>query len=148
MKITVSLLFVGSLLLFTSCSNKGKRKSMPTGIPIETEITSTQPFEEVKEPEEPIREIEEVLVPIQEIPVNPSHYFVITGSFRNPDNAENFQKQLSSEGFVPVLLRNDAGLYRVSVLATDQIFQAREEILRIRSRYPKYNDVWLLIQKK
>jgi hypothetical protein len=45
-------------------------------------------------------------------------------------------------------MRNEAGLYRVSALATNDVTAARAEVMRIRSRFPKYNDVWLLISKK
>jgi len=45
------------------------------------------------------------------------------------------------------LLKNEAGLYRVSVMATDDIISARNEIGRIRSKFPSYSDTWLLIRK-
>jgi hypothetical protein len=46
------------------------------------------------------------------------------------------------------LMRNEAGLYRVSVLATDDVAIARARVLEIRSQFPKYKDVWLLISKR
>ncbi len=45
------------------------------------------------------------------------------------------------------MLKNDAGLYRVSVMGTDDLIVAREEIGRIRDQFPEYSDTWLLIQK-
>jgi hypothetical protein len=44
--------------------------------------------------------------------------------------------------------KNEIGFFRVSVLATEEITHARDEIRRIRNILPKYFDTWLLIQKK
>jgi len=70
------------------------------------------------------------------------------GSFRNPRNFTKYQGKLLKEGFSSEILRNEEGLYRVSVLATDEINVARDDIRRIRNIFPKYFDTWLLIQKK
>ncbi|MBR8535232.1 SPOR domain-containing protein [Carboxylicivirga sediminis] len=74
-------------------------------------------------------------------------YYVIIGSFRVLENAQNYKKQLSGEGFLPVLLENENGLYRVSVSAYNDEMPARERISAIRSKYDKYDDVWLLIRR-
>ena len=75
-------------------------------------------------------------------------YFVITGSFRQRTNAMTFQEQIGMKGFHSSLLKNDEGLFRVSVMATDNIESARNEIYRIRKKYPEYADTWLLISEK
>jgi cell division protein FtsN len=74
-------------------------------------------------------------------------YYVIIGSFRVLENAQNYKKQLISEGFTPVLMENENGLYRVSVAAYNDEAEARQRIAEIRSKYNKYSDVWLLIRK-
>ena len=74
-------------------------------------------------------------------------YYVIIGSFRVLENAQNYKQQLIEEGFMPVLLENENGLYRVSVSAYNDEMPARNKIGNIRSKYEKYNDVWLLIRK-
>lgn len=74
-------------------------------------------------------------------------YYVIIGSFRVLDNAQNYKKQLINEGFLPVLLENENGLYRVSVSAYNDEMPARERISSIRGKYDKYDDVWLLIRR-
>jgi cell division protein FtsN len=74
-------------------------------------------------------------------------YYVIIGSFRVLDNARNYKTQLLSEGFTPVLLENENGLYRVSVAAYNDETPARTRINNIRTKYEKYADVWLLIRK-
>jgi len=74
-------------------------------------------------------------------------YYVIIGSFRVLENAKNYKQQLIKEGFTPVLMENEDGLYRVSVAAYNVEGSARQKIAEIRSKYQKYGDVWLLIRK-
>ncbi len=74
-------------------------------------------------------------------------YYVIIGSFRVLENAKNYKQELIKEGFAPVLMENEDGLYRVSVAAYNVESSAREKIAEIRSKYKKYSDVWLLIRK-
>jgi len=79
---------------------------------------------------------------------DPSRFFVIIGSFRYPENAKKYQMQILTEGFNSEILRNEAGLYRVSVMSTNEIAAAREDIRRLRRTFPEYSETWLLIQKK
>ncbi|WP_439184796.1 SPOR domain-containing protein [Carboxylicivirga taeanensis] len=74
-------------------------------------------------------------------------YYVIIGSFRVLENAQNYKRQLLNEGFLPVLLENENGLYRVSVSAYNEEDPARKRIGAIRTEYDKYDDVWLLIRR-
>ena len=74
-------------------------------------------------------------------------YYVIIGSFRVLENAKNYKQQLIKEGFSPVLMENENGLYRVSVAAYNDESEARSKIAAIRANYKKYSDVWLLIRK-
>ena len=130
------------LVILSSCSgvNKSLKKSGPD--------TRTRETESVNTPEIPITEKEEKLVPVDNQLPDPGKYFVVIGSFRNPDNARKFQQHISRDGFGSELLRNDLGLYRVCTMTSDDSETARTEIRRIRRLYPDYSDVWLLIQKK
>lgn len=110
--------------------------------PAVTEIPKEKPVEK------PIVEVEEKLAPIDNVIPDPDSYFVIIGSFRNPVNARNYQKQIEKDGFSSSLLRNESGLYRVSVMSSNDILVARKEIKRIREKFAKYSDTWLLIQVK
>lgn len=74
-------------------------------------------------------------------------YYVILGSFKVLENARNFRQQLINESFLPSILENEEGLYRVSVSSYDDEQMARQRIASIRERYEKYSDLWLLIQK-
>lgn len=102
--------------------------------------------EEVEEA--PIMEREETIVEIEEEPPVDYLYFVIIGSFRNKDNAMKYQSQIGEKGFSSILMKNEEGFYRVSVMSTDDIKDAREEIRRIRTGYPEHADTWLLIRKR
>ena len=138
MRILIYFIF-GSLLLSSSCERKNKR-------PAENSIPK---IEEKTVPVEsnPIREVEEKLVANNNKLPNPHRYFVIIGSFRKPDNANKYQRQILQKGFSSEILKNEVGLYRVSVLATNDTKEAIKEIRRIWRVFPEYSDTWLLIQK-
>ncbi len=74
-------------------------------------------------------------------------FFVIIGSFRNKNNAENYKQEMIAKGFVPVILLSETGLHRVSVNSYQQELQARERIMQIRRSFPEHEDTWLLIRK-
>lgn len=99
-------------------------------------------------PSTPIREVEEKLVPIEEKAPDPHSYFVVIGSFKDPQNAKEHQAIVLKDGFRSEILKNEAGLYRVSVMATDDVTAARAEVRRIWARFPAYSDTWMLISKK
>ncbi|ASB50934.1 SPOR domain-containing protein [Alkalitalea saponilacus] len=75
-------------------------------------------------------------------------YYVIIGSFRVLENARNFRTDLVRQQFNPVILENEEGLYRVSVAAYNDEFEARSRISQIRRNYQQYSDVWLLIRRR
>lgn len=99
-------------------------------------------------PSTPIREVEEKLVPVNEKAPDTHKYFVVIGSFKDPENARDHQAIVLKDGFKSEILKNDAGLYRVSVMATDDISAARTEVRRIWAKFPAYSDTWMLISKK
>jgi len=105
--------------------------------------------EEVKPKVEEAKKIvvKEEKVKILDVENEQFKYYVIIGSFKVLDNARNYKQQLIKEGFTPVLMENENGLYRVSVAAFNVEDVAREKIASIRSKYQKYSDVWLLIRK-
>lgn len=74
-------------------------------------------------------------------------YFVILGSFSSPDNANRFKGTLSSQGFHSTVLHSASGYYRVCVNSYANESEARQRVGQIRTDYPKYSDVWLLIKK-
>lgn len=147
------ILMVLSLVVASCGGVKKRNKKGVVQEPVVTQTIIPEPAKvEIVVPvvkQEPVREVEEKIVPIDNKPVDPSRYFVIIGSFRSQDNARKHQTDIAMDGFrTSDLMRNEAGLFRVSVLATDDVSAARAEVMRIRSRFPKYNDVWLLISKR
>ncbi len=131
---------LSALLLTTSCAGTNKR--LRSGNDSETSKKT------LLMPSGPIREVEEKLVPNDEKAPDPHRYFVIIGSFRDPVNARDHQAIVLKDGFKSEVLKNDAGLYRVSVMATDDITAARAEVRRIWAKFPPYSDTWMLISKK
>ncbi|HEY5511896.1 MAG TPA: SPOR domain-containing protein [Prolixibacteraceae bacterium] len=75
-------------------------------------------------------------------------YFVILGSFSVLENAKHLKETLATEGFHPVILINENGMYRVCGDNFSEEIAARTRIAEVRGNLPKYNDIWLLIKKQ
>ena len=75
-------------------------------------------------------------------------YNVIVGSFSNVDNAVKLQAKLNEMGYHSLIMKNDAGMSRVSIAGFDEEEAAREELLKVREQYPEFADAWLLISKQ
>ena len=75
-------------------------------------------------------------------------YNVIVGSFSNVDNAVKLQAKLNRMGYHSIIMKNDAGMSRVSIAGFDEEEAAREELLKVREQYPEFADAWLLISKQ
>ncbi len=130
---------LSALLITASCAGTNKR--------LRSGSDSEASKKTILMPSTPIREVEEKLVPNDEKAPDPHKYFVIIGSFRDPVNAKEHQAIVIKDGFKSEVLKNDAGLYRVSVMATDDITAARAEVRKIWARFPAYSDTWMLISK-
>ena len=75
-------------------------------------------------------------------------YNVIVGSFSNVDNALKLQAKLNGMGYRSIIMKNSAGMSRVSIAGFDEEEAAREELLKVREQYPEFADAWLLISKQ
>ena len=75
-------------------------------------------------------------------------YNVIVGSFSNVDHAVKLQAKLNGMGYHSIIMKNDAGMSRVSIAGFDEEEAAREELLKVREQYPEFADAWLLISKQ
>lgn len=146
MRILISVI-IGTALLSFSCAGKNKQLRKSRTSATENIIPKIEE-KQISEPAVEIKEVEEKLVPHNDKLPDAHRYFVILGSFRNPENAKKYQVQILKKGFSSEILKNEAGLYRVSVMSTDEIESAREDIRRIKRVFPEYSDTWLLIQKK
>jgi cell division protein FtsN len=145
MKVLTYLILI-SVLFLSSCSGTNKWFKSGSKRDTRTEVKGTS-IKRTLMPATPIKEVEEKLVPNDEKAPDSHKYFVIIGSFRNPENARKYQSQIGKDGFVSEILKNEAGHYRVSVKATDDITEARDEVRRIWEKFTKYSDTWMLIRK-
>ena len=75
-------------------------------------------------------------------------YFVILGSFSVLENAQRLKATLTSEGFSPVILINENGMFRVCGNNYAEESAARARIADVRAKFSNYNDIWLLIKKQ
>jgi len=75
-------------------------------------------------------------------------FFVIMGSFSVMENAKRLKETLTTESFHPVILMNESGMYRVCGNSYAEESAARARIAEVRSSFPKYSDIWLLIRKQ
>lgn len=144
MKLSAFFTLIISISVLASCSslNKGSSSFSDSDSPYVSEENKpkVKPQKEIVVKEEKVKPIDTE----DEI----FKYYVIIGSFKVLDNARNYKTQLKEEGFTPVILENESGLYRVSVSAYNDEQPARNKIGNIRTNYEKYSDVWLLIRKK
>ncbi len=145
------LLFITTCLLFSSCASlqKGSSSFDDSDSPYVADDTSATP--KVKPKEKKTDDIvvkEEKVKVIDEDNMELFNYYVIIGSFRVLDNAKNYKQELFAEGFNPVLLENENGLYRVSVAAFNKETPARNKATSIRDQYSNHDDTWLLIRKQ
>lgn len=138
---------IGAIMITTSCSSTKTSLSGSRKQDKEKSVKGTS-INRTLMPATPIKEVEERLVSNDDKAPSPGKYFVIIGSFKDPANAKEHQTIIRKDGFASEILKNDAGLYRVSVKATDDIAEARNEVRRIWAKFPKYSDTWLLIQKQ
>jgi cell division septation protein DedD len=145
MRIFTSLLVV-CMLITTSC-NSTKTGLFGSGKKNKEASVKGTSINKTLMPSTPIKEVEETLVTNNDKAPSPQKYFVIIGSFRDPANAREHQVIVRKDGFESEVLKNEAGLYRVSVKATDDITEARNEVRRIWAKFPKYSDTWMLIRK-
>jgi cell division protein FtsN len=75
-------------------------------------------------------------------------FFVIVGSYSNPDNAERARTILSRQGFSPIILKSETGMNRVCVNSYTSEAEARSRVHQIRTSFPEYHDAWLLIRQR
>lgn len=88
------------------------------------------------------------VVPIKEEQVTDTEgetkaFYVIVGSFKNKQKAENLKKKLSFMGFEnPSVLLNEKGMYRVSAATFHSHSECWEEVFQVRKKYPQFSDAW------
>ena len=74
-------------------------------------------------------------------------YFLIVGSFKSGENAGKLKQELTQQGFKPIILHSETGMFRVCIDSFNDEASARSRVQGIRTKYTKYADAWLLIKK-
>ena len=77
---------------------------------------------------------------------NPSYtYYVITGSFKNPANAENFSSQMISLGYKSHIITISNGFHLVSASSGNDQAQAFQALANLRQAVNQ--EAWLFVNK-
>lgn len=73
-------------------------------------------------------------------------YHVIVGSFKSLENAKAASNNAIKQGFLPSIMENNEGMYRVAVFSGDEA-SARAKVAEIREHFKEYVGIWLLLEK-
>ncbi len=77
---------------------------------------------------------------------NPSYtYYVITGSFKNPANAENYAGQMMNLGYKSHIITISNGFHLVSASSGDDLNQSTEALRNIQQTINQ--EAWLFVNK-
>lgn len=92
---------------------------------------------------------EKVKVVESKADVDDSHrYHIIIGSFKLLQNARQQCEDAISKDFLPSIMENEEGMYRVGIYSSATEKTARNKIAQLRKSHPEYVGMWLLIEKK
>ncbi len=72
-------------------------------------------------------------------------YHIIIGSFKVLENAQKLCHEVVEEGYLPSIMENDEGLYRVAIYTGDEE-AARRKLTELKDEN-KYEGIWLLREK-
>lgn len=75
-------------------------------------------------------------------------YHIIIGSFKVLQNARQICQDAIAKDFLPSIMENEEGMYRVGVYSSATEKTAREKIAALRKSHPEYVGMWLLVEKK
>lgn len=75
-------------------------------------------------------------------------YHIIIGSFKQIQNARQLCEDAISKDFLPSIMENEEGMYRVGIYSSITEKTARAKIVELRKSHPEYVGIWLLIEKK
>ena len=77
-----------------------------------------------------------------EKPVADLHYYIIAGSFLSENNALGMKKQLTGQGFDPVVFKANNDFYRVGIKGYSSIDLAINEMREMRKKQG-FEQVWV-----
>lgn len=79
---------------------------------------------------------------------NTGKYHIIIGSFKVLENARTACNDAVKKNFLPSIMENEDGLYRVSIFTSDLEQTARNKVKELLEKHPEYVGVWLLVEKR
>lgn len=136
--ITLLALLLGSCNFFDRTFNKKKRqRELLEQQRIQDSIRNAE-IDSIKQAEEFQRQLEQAridslrMVEEAALAKKSNKYHVIAGSFKVPQNAESFAKQMDCEGYQTAVLDGKAGFSYVSVGAFDSFASAANLVKQIR----------------
>lgn len=136
------LLFMLLLAFGLVACNKKKEAER---IPVVNEVIEPVVIDTIAE------NIEEEVIeePIYSEPAKPNKYFLISGSFIEPSNAQKYHKELVNQGFSSEIIERPEGpngeFYKVSYMGFSSWNKAVEALRRER-QIPGKDSVWLLVK--
>lgn len=77
----------------------------------------------------------------EDVSVDPILYYLVAGSFKTSKNAENTQKELVEDGYMPSIIENQ-GFFRVTIGSYSDKQEALHELQRLRRQLDR--SIWLL----
>lgn len=137
-------MLLATMLLFSSCRSK-RMAAVEPAMPVQ-EIQHEPAQDAVAMPDIPVRS-ERFTFERSDQEVG-HDFFVIVGSYSNPDNAERARTILTRQGFTPIILISETGMNRVCVNSYTVESEARQRVQHIRRNFPEYHDAWLLIRQR
>ncbi len=90
-----------------------------------------------------ITEREEKAKVVESKGTNEGNYHIIIGTFKSLANARNVSSVAVTNGFLPSIMENDEGLYRVSIYTGNES-NVRKKLVEIRNKFPEYAGVWIM----
>ncbi|MCF0191310.1 MAG: SPOR domain-containing protein [Marinilabiliaceae bacterium] len=75
------------------------------------------------------------------------NYYLIAGSYKSMTNAKAAVNKALGQGYLPSIMEDDNGIYRVALFNADDEQMARDKVKEIVAEYPEYKGLWLLKAK-
>ncbi len=99
--------------------------------------------ENVKPNEAELTAKKEAVVSVEEKATKAFNYYIITGSFLVPDNANRLEQNLSNNGYQPEIFPQKSGFHRVAMKGFQTKQEAQAELAKLRSMDPPLS-AWIL----
>ncbi len=154
------LTFFLATLVFVACSGSKGTASLDSTTQASTSTTKTPRIKsdealqavadeaESSRAEKTVVVREEAVTIVETLAVDQSgKYHIVIGSFKSLENARKQCEEAIADGYLPSIMENEDGLYRVAIYTGDEK-AARQKIAELREDTSKYIGIWLLVEKR